>query len=113
MIKKVFTLGLFAAAFIVAPRAAFAEQGVIQEISQEATAIGSGSRVMQNAKQVSIQRQERISPRNRRCSKDSQSQNSTQRIDQNAVAVNGGVVRQNAKQINIQRQLILGSRYCY
>ncbi len=113
MIKKMFTFGLFAAAFIVAPSAVFANQGVIQEINQEATAIGSGSRVIQKGKQVSIQRQERIGSRNHRCSKDSQSQNSTQRIDQNAVAVNGGVVRQNAKQINIQRQLILGSRYCY
>ncbi|AFY59143.1 hypothetical protein Riv7116_6827 [Rivularia sp. PCC 7116] len=113
MIKNVFSFGLLAAAFIVAPSAAFAGQGVVQELNQEATAIGSGSRVIQNGRQISVQRQERIGPRNRRCGKDSQSQNSTQRIDQNAVAVNGGVVRQNATQRNIQRQLILGSRYCY
>ncbi|MBV6624934.1 MAG: hypothetical protein KI793_18735 [Rivularia sp. (in: Bacteria)] len=112
MMTKVFSFGLFAAAFIVTP-SAVAGQGIIQEAKQEATAIGSGSRVIQNGRQVSIQRQERIGPRNRRCSKDLQSQNSTQRIDQNAVAVNGGVVKQNAEQISIQRQLILGSRYCY
>jgi len=116
MIKKISTLGLLAAAFIVAPSVAFAGQGTTQEVNQGGTAIGSGSRVIQNSRQVSIQRQQRIGrmgPRNRRCGKDSQSQQSNQRIDQNAVAVDGGVVNQNADQKNIQRQLILGSRYCY
>ncbi len=113
MIKKISTLGLLATVFIVAPSAAFAGQGATQETNQEATVIGSGSRVIQKGKQVSIQRQERIGPRNRRCGTDSQSQHSNQRIDQNAVAVDGGFVNQNADQVNIQRQLILGSRYCY
>lgn len=116
MIKKISTLGLLAAAFMVVPTAAFAGQGTSQEVNQEATAIGSGSRVIQNSRQVSIQRQQRtgrMSPRNRRCGRDSQSQQSNQRIDQNAVAIDGGVVNQNADQVNIQRQLILGSRYCY
>jgi hypothetical protein len=113
MIKKVSALGLLAAAFIVAPSAAFAGQGVTQETNQQGTVIGSGSRVIQNSRQVSIQRQQRIGPRNRRCGKHSQSQRSNQRIDQNAVAVDGGIVNQNADQKNIQRQLILGSRYCY
>jgi hypothetical protein len=97
----------------VAPNAAFAEQGTTQVTNQEATAIGSGSRVIQNGRQVSIQRQERLGPRNRRCGVDSQSQQSNQRISQSAVAIDGGVVNQNADQVNIQRQLILGSHYCY
>ncbi|MEO0685657.1 MAG: hypothetical protein AAFY76_11595, partial [Cyanobacteria bacterium J06649_11] len=87
-----------------------------QVVNQEATAVGSGSRVTQSGRQVSIQRQQRIGkmgPRNRRCGKDSQSQQSNQRIEQNGVAVDGSVVEQDAEQINIQRQLILGSRYCY
>ncbi|MBF2017491.1 MAG: hypothetical protein IGS23_20240 [Rivularia sp. T60_A2020_040] len=113
MIKKISTLGLLAAAFLIVPNAAFAEQGTTQEANQEATVIGSGSRVIQNGRQVSIQRQERLGPGNRRCSAGSQSQQSNQRIDQNAVAIDGGVVNQNADQVNIQRQLILGSRYCY
>lgn len=113
MIKKIFTLGLLAAAFIVAPNAAFAEKGATQETNQEATVVGSGSRVIQNARQISIQRQERKGQSNRRCGKDSQSQQSNQRIDQNAVAVDGGIVKQNADQVNIQRQLILRSRYCH
>ncbi len=113
MIEKISTLGLLAAALIFVPSAAFAGQGATQETNQEATVIGSGSRVIQNGRQISIQRQQRIGPRNRRCGKDSQSQHSNQRIDQNAVAVDGGFVDQNADQVNIQRQLILGSRYCY
>ena len=51
--------------------------------------------------------------RNRRCGKDSQSQQSSQRIEQNGVAVDGSVVQQDAEQVNIQRQLLMGSRYCY
>ena len=113
MIKKISTLGLLATALIVAPNAAFAGQGATQVINQEATAIGNGSRVIQKGRQVSIQNQQRLGPRNRKCRKHSQSQQSNQRIEQNAVAINGGVVEQNAEQINIQRQLILGSRYCY
>lgn len=116
MIKKISTLGLLAATFIVAPSAAFAGQGTSQVVDQEATAIGSGSRVTQNSRQISIQRQQRtgrMSPRNRRCGADSQSQNSNQRIKQNGVAIDGSVVEQNAEQVNIQRQRILGSRYCY
>ncbi|MGB3653248.1 MAG: hypothetical protein WBA41_18785 [Rivularia sp. (in: cyanobacteria)] len=113
MIQKIFTFGLLAATLIVAPNAAFAGQGATQEINQEATVIGSGSRIIQNGRQVSIQRQERMGPRNRRCGTDSQSQHSNQRIDQNAVAVDSGVVDQNASQVNIQRQLLMGSRYCY
>ncbi len=113
MIGKISTFGLLAAALIVAPSTAFAGQGTTQEINQEATAIGSGSRAVQNSRQISIQRQQRIGPRNGRCNKDSQSQRSNQRIDQNAVAIDGSVVEQNAEQINIQRQLILGSRRCY
>ena len=116
MIKKISTLGLLAATFIVAPSAAFAGQGVNQVVNQEATAIGSGSRVIQNGRQVSIQRQERIGKmgrRNRRCGNDSQSQQSSQRIEQNGVAVDGSVVQQDAEQVNIQRQLLMGSRYCY
>lgn len=113
MIGKISTLGLLATVLIVAPNAAFAGQGTTQDINQEATAIGSGSRVIQNSRQVSIQRQKRLGPRNRRCSTDSQSQRSNQRISQNAVAIDGGVVNQNADQVNFQRQLILGSRYCY
>ncbi|NJL79878.1 MAG: hypothetical protein HC836_14625 [Richelia sp. RM2_1_2] len=113
MIKKISTLGLLAAAFLIVPNAAFAEQGTTQKANQEATVIGSGSRVIQNGRQVSIQRQEKLGPGNRRCNAGSQSQQSNQRIDQNAVAIDGGVVNQNADQVNIQRQLILGSRYCY
>ncbi|MEA5595227.1 hypothetical protein [Rivularia sp. UHCC 0363] len=113
MIKKISTLGLLAAALMIAPNAAFAGQTTTQEANQESTVIGSGSRVIQNGRQVSIQRQDNLGPRNRRCGVDSQSQQSNQRIDQNAVAINGGVVNQNADQVNIQRQLILGSRYCY
>ena len=113
MIEKISIFGLLAATLIIAPNAAFAGQGATQETNQEATVIGSGSRVIQNGRQVSIQRQERISPRNRRCGTDSQSQHSNQRIDQNAVAVDGGVVDQNASQVNIQRQLLMGSSYCY
>jgi hypothetical protein len=113
MIKKISTLSLLVATLIIAPSAAFAGQGTTQETNQEATVIGSGSRVIQKGRQVSIQRQEKLGPRNRRCGTDSQSQRSNQRIDQNAVAVDGGFVDQNADQVNIQRQLILGSRYCY
>lgn len=114
MIKKISTLGLLASALIIAPSAAFAGQGANQVTNQEATAIGTGSRVIQNSRQVSIQNQQRLGPRNRRCgAKHSQSQRSNQRIDQNAVAINGGVVEQDAEQVNIQRQLILGSRHCY
>ena len=113
MIKTISSFALLAASLIIAPSVAFAGQGTTQVVNQEATAIGSGSRVTQNARQVSIQRQERMGPRNRRCNKDSQSQQSNQRIDQNAVALDGGYVHQNANQVNIQRQLILGSRYCY
>ena len=116
MIKKISTLGLLAATLMVAPSAAFAGQGANQVVNQEATAIGSGSRVIQNGRQVSIQRQQRIGkmgPRNRRCGKDSQSQQSNQRIEQNGVAVDGSVVQQDAEQVNIQRQLLMGSRYCY
>lgn len=113
MIRKISTLSLLAAVFIVAPNAAFAGQGTTQETNQEATVIGSGSRVIQRANQVSMQRQERITPRSRRCAIYSQSQRSNQRIDQNAVAIDGGIVDQNADQINIQRQLLKGSGYCY
>ena len=116
MIKKISTLGLLATALIIAPSAAFAGQGANQVTNQEATAIGSGSRVIQNSRQVSIQNQQRLGPRNRQCgagARHSQSQRSNQRVTQNAVAVNGGVVEQNAEHVNMQRQLILGSRYCY
>lgn len=47
MIKKISTLGLLAAAFLIVPNAAFAEQGTTQKANQEATVIGSGSRVIQ------------------------------------------------------------------
>lgn len=113
MMKKNSTLGLLAAAFIILPSAAFAGQRTNQVTNQEATAIGSGSRVIQNGRQISIQRQERRGHHNRRCGQNSQLQNSNQRIEQNAVAINGSTVEQDAEQINIQRQLILGSRYCY
>jgi|GEM_PF-3430780 len=113
MIKKILSLGLLGATLIVAPNAAFAGQGTTQETNQEANVIGSGSRVTQRGNQVSIQRQERLGPGNRKCNVGSQSQQSNQRIDQSAVAIDGGVVEQNADQKNIQRQLVLGSRYCY
>lgn len=115
MIEKISTLGLLAAALIIVPNAAFAGQGTTQEINQEATVIGSGSRVNQRANQVSTQRQERLrfGSRKRRCGVDTQSQRSNQRIDQSAVAIDNGVVDQNASQRNMQRQLILSSRRCY
>lgn len=113
MIKKISTLGLLAAAFIIAPNAAFAGQSATQETNQVVTVVGSGSRSIQRANQVTIQRQNRFGRRNRRCGVDSQSQRSNQRIDQNALVADGGYSQQNANQRNIQRQLILGSRYCY
>ena len=113
MIKKISTLGLLAATLIILPNAAFAGQGANQETNQEVTVVGSGSRSVQNANQVTIQRQDRFGSRNRKCGVDSQSQRSNQRIEQSAVVIDGGYSEQNADQRNIQRQLILGSKRCY
>ena len=112
MLKKVCTLGLLATTLILAPTVAFADQDTVQEINQSGTAAGRGSRVRQTAKQRSRQEQER---KGRKCASDFQRQRSRQRIDQDAVAVDGGIVDQNAEQDNDQRQSIRRGRYdnCY
>ena len=112
MLKKVCTLGLLATTLVLAPTVAFAGQDTVQEINQSGTAAGRGSRVRQSATQRSRQEQER---RGRRCASDSQRQRSRQRIDQDAIAEDGGLVDQNAEQNSDQRQSIRRSRYdnCY
>lgn len=112
MLKKTWTLSLLAATLILAPTVATANQVTDQEINQTGTALGSGSRVDQEANQKSSQRQRRrggYSGGN--CSYGSQRQRSRQRIDQDAYAEDGGLVRQRADQGSRQRQTIRGSRY--
>jgi hypothetical protein len=101
MMKKTYTFGILAAALLITPTAAFADQGSQQELNQNASASG-GSQVNQRASQTSIQYQNRLGGSRY----GSQSQGSRQLINQNGVATDGSVVNQNANQLNIQRQYI-------
>jgi hypothetical protein len=99
MIKKTYTFGIVAAALLIAPTAAFADQSSQQELNQNATAVGQ-STVNQRANQTSVQYQNRFGHHYG----GSQSQDSRQLINQNGYASDGSLVNQNANQVNLQHQ---------
>ncbi len=102
MVKKTYAFGILATALIIAPTAAFAgDQSSQQDLNQNATAVGYGSQVHQQANQTSIQYQNR----HHSGYGSNQSQRSGQVINQNGVATDGSLVDQNANQVNIQRQI--------
>lgn len=114
MVKKIYNFGLLAAALmIIAPTAALAESQSRQEINQNATAIGSGSRVNQRVDQRSSQQRTTIGNTNSGRCRSGASQRSTQIANQDGVAIDNSRVDQRIDQDNNQRQIRSSRRYCY
>ncbi|MDF5727109.1 MAG: hypothetical protein PUP92_03510 [Rhizonema sp. PD38] len=105
--KKIYSFGLLAAAMMIAPTAAFANQTSQQELNQNASAVGY-SQVNQQANQVNLQQQYRQG-HHYSCGWSPQSQHSTQVVNQNGAAIDGSRVDQHADQSNRQIQF----RHCY
>ncbi|NJL64747.1 MAG: hypothetical protein HC903_26725 [Methylacidiphilales bacterium] len=110
MKNRIYTLAFLAAALIIAPGAAHAQQGQVtnQNMNQNVVIGGSGNSVNTSGTQISNQNQKKTG----RCNYGSQFQNSAQNLGQNAVVFgHHNRVNIDAIQRNAQQQASAGSCY--
>jgi hypothetical protein len=110
MKNRICTLAFLAAALIIAPGAAYAQQGQAaeQNMNQNVVIGGSGNSVNTSGTQISNQHQKKTGW----CNYGKQIQNSGQNLGQNAVVFgHGNRVNIDAVQRNVQRQASSGGCY--